>query len=134
MLLFNMLGFWPLGPFRTSLFTLVYLGALAGFAVDREDGQVRLLDLVPTALLIFLPLLVFERGWHKTKETLAVTTPSLFPDALGQLMLLQGSRSPDQPKESLILDGWSCPPYRYYTKYHPVYSKTLAPEPECPST
>lgn len=127
MLTFNLLGFWPLGPFRSNLFTLVHIAALAGFAIDREAKKARFGDLAPAALAIFLPLFVFERGWHRTKETLSVTTPSLFPDALRELIRLQGPRDPGQ-KESLVTDAWSCPMYRYYTKYHPVYSKTLAPE------
>src|SRR5262249_19243677 len=49
---FNWLGYWPFGPFRANLFTLVYVGALAAAAVDRQPRRVRGADFVPVVLLV----------------------------------------------------------------------------------
>jgi hypothetical protein len=124
MLGFNLLGFWPFGPFRANLFTLVYIAALAGVAVDRHPGKVRVLDFAPVTLLIFVPLFAFEGTWHATKTKKA---SSRFPDAMSQLIRFYGPAKPKH-RDALVGDHYTCPMYNYYTKYHPVYSKTLGPE------
>jgi hypothetical protein len=122
---FNWLGFWPFGPFRTNLFTLVYVAAVAAVAFDRKEKGARFFDFAPVALLVLLPLFAFEKTWHRDKEMLSVTAPSGFPEALETLLRLQGHHS--GRREKIVMDTHGCEPYRFYTKYHPL-SKTLGAE------
>jgi hypothetical protein len=120
---FNVLGFWPFGPFRANLFALVYMAAIAGMAFDRVPRRVRVYDFVPVGLLILLPLLVFERKWHASKPA---KMSSRFPDVLRTLINLHGPVQPGH-KDVLVADAYSCPMYHYYAEYHPL-SKTLGVE------
>ncbi|HEX3595259.1 MAG TPA: glycosyltransferase family 39 protein [Polyangiaceae bacterium] len=123
MLGFNLYGFWPFGAFRTNLFTVVYVAALASAAVERAPLRTRALDFAPVALLVFWPLFAFEKKWHATKKA-----ASLFPDAMRELVRLHGPPVPGH-KDVLVGDGtYTCPMYKYYTMYHPVYSKTIGPQ------
>jgi hypothetical protein len=119
---FNWLGFWPQGPFRSNVFSLVYAAGVAAVAFEGDGRRTRFADLAPAGLLVLLPLLVFEKTWHRQKEMLSMTRPAAFPDALEELLRLQGPHS--GRREQLVMDTYGCQPYRYYTKYHPL-SKTL---------
>jgi hypothetical protein len=121
---FNWFGFWPQGPFRTNLFTLAYSASIASFAFESERRMARIFDLAPAALFVFLPLFVFEKTWHREKEMRSMTDPATMPDALQELIRQQGSRY-SGPREKLLMDGYGCDPYEYYTKYHPTWSKRL---------
>ena len=121
--LLNWFGFWPFGPFRTNLFTLVYAAAIASVAVDRDARRVRFLDLLPVGILVLLPLFAFERRWHANKEMLTMTNPSDFTDAFKELLRSQGPAY-SGPREKLLVDNMGCDPWRYYTKYQPTFSKT----------
>jgi hypothetical protein len=121
---FNWFGFWPQGPFRTNLFSLVYAAGIASFAIEREGGTPRVADLAPAALFVLLPFLAFEKTWHRQKEMLSVTAPAAFPQALEKLLHLQGDDY-SGPPEKLVMDGFGCDPVLYYTKYHPKWSKSL---------
>jgi hypothetical protein len=120
---FNALGFWPFGPFRANLFTLVYLAAIAGTAVDRMPRRVRVYDFAPVGLLILLPLFVFERRWHAAKP---IKMSSHFPDVMRTLIHMHGPVRPGH-KDVLVADAYSCPMYHYYGEYHPL-AKTLGEE------
>jgi hypothetical protein len=126
MLAFNVLGRWPLGPFRTNVFALVYVSAIAAFALDRTPTKTRWADLLPALVLVFLPLFVFERFWHAKKGTSHMTTTSYFPDALRTVIILQGASYTGQ-REPLLVDTTTCREWDYYTKYHPTVSKQLTP-------
>jgi len=121
---FNCTGFWPLGAFRTNVFTVVYSGAIAAVAVDGRAGQQSVWRaLSPTLLLVLLPLALFERRWHAHKQTF--TYDSTFPRVLDWLVDAKPI-SPGGPREVVVLDRRSCDPWRYYTTYHPRVSKRVA--------
>jgi hypothetical protein len=126
MALFNWLGFWPQGPFRSNLFSLVYAAGVASCAFDSETKRTRLVDLVPAAVLVLLPLFAFEKTWHRQKEMRSMAFPSAFSDALKALVQQQG-RHTSHHREPLVIDTYGCQPFRYYTKYHPL-SQTLGKE------
>lgn len=127
MLTFNVLGRWPMGAFRTNLFTLVYASGIAAFALDRTTPRTRWADLLPALVLVLAPLLVFERFWHARKGTSHMATTSYMPEALRTAIVLRGPPFAGQ-KESLLVDTPTCPQWDYYTKYHPTVSRQLAPE------
>jgi len=111
---FNALNLWPMGAFRTNVFTIAYTTAIAAMALDVPDaGRIRWLAPIPTLLVVVAPLVVFERGWHERKQ--AFTYDSRFPKLLERLVEIRQSRD----KAPLILDRRSCPPWRFYTKFHP---------------
>lgn len=127
MLVFNMMGRWPFGAFRANLFVLVYFAAIAAIAIDRRATKVRWGDLLPTLVLVILPLFAFERTWHATKGTSDMTMTSRFPDAMKAAIDLQG-RAYRGPREALVTDNYGCAVWNFYIEYHPTISKTLAPE------
>jgi hypothetical protein len=118
MALFNLLGFWPFGPFRANAFVVVYLAGIASVVFDRNALQTRLWELLPATGLVFFPLFAFEREWHRQKEMNSVVAPSDFATVVKELVSLQGA-SYSGSKEMVIADNWSCDPWRYYTKYNP---------------
>jgi hypothetical protein len=120
--LFNRLGFWPLGAFRTNVFTLAYSTAVAGMAADLPGYRARFSSVLPALVLVLLPLGLFERTWHEKK--LAFTYESRFPDVLKELI---ARRSPDDEKEILIFDRRSCHSYRYYSQFDAVGSRLYGP-------
>jgi hypothetical protein len=114
---FNMKLLWPFAAIRTNLFMLTYTSALACLALDPTDpARARHWSrAVPVLLLVILPLLSFERTWHRLKEA----TPSggvLY--AAQALLELQGATRPEKP-EPLILDGWARDPWNYYSRTNP---------------
>lgn len=118
----NWHGFWPFGPFRTNLFTLVYAAAIASAAVDRDAKRARFGDLLPASVFVLLPLFAFERTWHGKKEMLTLTNPTEFPTAFKELLSLQGADY-SGPREKILVDNMGCDPWRYYTRYQPSFSK-----------
>jgi hypothetical protein len=110
----NLLGRWPIGAFRTNLFLLAGMAAVASLAFEwYRPVQAKLASLLPVGLLVVAPLLVFERDWHAQK-------PGVY--AAGTLALLKElstKRGRARGKEPLYMDIHACQPFRYYTKYHP---------------
>jgi hypothetical protein len=120
--LFNRLGFWPLGAFRTNVFTLAYSTAVAAMAADLPISRARFTSALPALALVLLPLGLFERTWHEKK--LAFTYESRFPDVLKELI----ARHPaDGEKDILIFDRRSCHSYRYYSQFDAVGSRLYGP-------
>jgi hypothetical protein len=114
---FNALGLWPLGAFRTNVFSLSYLTAIAAMAFDVPGNRrFRWLSAVPTLVLVFLPIAVFEKVWHARKQ--AYTYDSKFPELMGKLVTI-GNNS---DTATLLIDRRSCDPWRFYTKFHPEVS------------
>ena len=113
---FNALGFWPFGVFRTNVFTIVYMAAIAAMAFDvPSDERLRWFAPVPALLVVLLPIVVFEGVWHSRKQ--AFTYDSKLPQLLERLVKIgEGSDG----KAPLILDRRSCDPWRFYTQFHPV--------------
>ncbi len=111
----NAVGRWPIGPFRTNLFLLAGMTATACVAFEWfRPVQAKLASLVPALVLVLVPLLIFERHWHSQK-------PGAYAVAvLSMLEELQRKRAKDTGgKQRLYMDGHSCSPFNYYTKYHP---------------
>ncbi|HEX7668848.1 MAG TPA: hypothetical protein VF395_04670, partial [Polyangiaceae bacterium] len=127
MLACNVLGRWPFGAFRTNLFVLIYVAGIAAMAVDRKMEKVRWGDLLPTLLLVLLPLVTFEKGWHRAKGASDTTMTSRFPEALKAAIDLQG-QGYTGPREVLVTDKFGCATWDYYVNLHPTTSKTLGPD------
>jgi hypothetical protein len=114
---FNALGLWPMGAFRTNVFSLSYFTAIATMAFDVPGNRrFRWLSAVPTALLVFLPIAVFEKVWHARKQ--AFTYDSKFPELMAKLVSIGN----DSDTATLLIDRRSCDPWRFYTQFHPEVS------------
>jgi hypothetical protein len=118
MLIFNRLGFWPLGAFRTNLFALGYTGAIAGMAFDKRDVPQDGWELVPFGALVLVPFLLLGRTTHATKSVMGAD--SAFPSAIQALASL---RQDGAGSSQVALDGASCAPWHYYLEYHPDKSR-----------
>jgi hypothetical protein len=119
---FNLLRFWPIGAFRTNLFVVGYVSAIACTALDAPLSVFgRLRDVVPALLLVVVPFLVLDPDWSAHKR--ALTHSSEFPRLLKGLVRARAADGP--AREPLVLDRRSCDPFRYYTQFHPTVSKQL---------
>lgn len=114
----NQLKLWPAGAFRTNLFSLAYTCTLAGFAVDRRE-RTGWSGGLPALILVILPLLLFEREWHKNK---IYAGPSSYFDVIRALVLLHDERGGSRAR--LILDAYTCKVWRYYRRIHPDHRET----------
>jgi hypothetical protein len=124
--IFNVLGFWPFGEFRTNLFVVLYMAVIAGFAMSApSDHRSARRTLAPALVFVALPLLGFERGWHRRKESVH-TSQTAFPLALRTLTSL-ASAYPGAHAEPLVLDASSCGSWRYYVTLHPDYEAMRGP-------
>jgi hypothetical protein len=113
---FNGLGLWPMGVFRTNLFLLGYTAALAAMAFDWSwPRRAHALSLLPAAVLVIIPLLLFERDWHARKRALGFDGNLL--NALQTIVTLR-HETPHSGRE-LILFGGICPQWEYYSRVHP---------------
>ena len=66
---FNLLGYWPFGVFRTNLFLLAGMSAIAPLGLDRrEQPKHAWTPLVPVALLVVLPVFLSRHDWGMTKR------------------------------------------------------------------
>lgn len=116
---FNYFGYWPLGAFRTNLFTIAYFSALAAFAVDWVKWPQPLAwQMVPMLSLVVLPFLTIGSASHSRKA--AFTANAAFAPAAQALMELQGNHG---RADVLVVDAPSCAPWRYYSHYHPGQPK-----------
>jgi hypothetical protein len=113
--LFNAIGFWPLGAFRTNLFLVAYMAALAGKAFDTRGWNRNVLPIIPALIFVVLPLFVFSRHWHDDKR--AFTYSSEFPRILKKLMKAHDQLG--QGRQPLLIDTRACKVWRYYVEYHP---------------
>jgi hypothetical protein len=118
---FNALGHWPMGAFRTNLFSLVYTISVSSMAADAPEGaRSRWLAPVPTLIIVALPLFVFEKVWHERKQ--AFTYDSQLPKLMARLIATRQGTA----KSPLILDRRTCQPWRFYTDFHPRTSRAYA--------
>jgi len=116
----NYLGHWPFGAFRTNLFMLGYMAAIAGMAVETPPARRwRWAALVPAFVLVVLPLVLFDRWWNARKRALAYDTE--MPRVLEELTRLQPP--PQRGRVDLILSRRTCEPYEFYTELHPETSQ-----------
>jgi 4-amino-4-deoxy-L-arabinose transferase-like glycosyltransferase len=115
---FNQFGFWPFGAFRTNLFALAYVASIAAFALEAPTrAPERNWSVVAAGLLVFAPLLTFERDWHAHKAWPVVSSFGTLADTLFRL---QGSDYA-QNGDPLVLDAYSCSVWSYYLQLHPAY-------------
>jgi hypothetical protein len=115
----NFLGMFPMASFRADFFLVAYVVPIAAFAFERSKLGASWLDPLPAALLLVLPLLVFERDWHASKRFFAGM--SWYPTVFSDLLSLQPAGKSTKP-EKLVLDERSCVGWRYYVQYHPEFS------------
>jgi len=62
LVVFNAFGFWPLGAFRTNLFALFYVSAIAAAVFDRASPASARWDLVPVGVLVLAPFVLLGIG------------------------------------------------------------------------
>lgn len=143
-LLFNQLGFWPFGVFRTNLFLLAYFIPLAAHALDipalvttrlvtfkrfvpRTEFASAAWSLAPAGLLVVSPFLFLQHNWH-TEKSSAFTGSSHFVEAM-HTMITSDAASPVPARAPLILDQYNCYGYRYHLGMNPR-NRALAQEVE----
>jgi hypothetical protein len=116
LVLFNQLGFWPFGVFRTNLFLVANTAGIAAMAFDGPTERERPFGAIaPTLVLLVIPCLFFEDGRRPTKR--AMTQISEYPTLLAFL----AKRAPEPPAErqTLLLGRGHCEMWRYFLRYHP---------------
>lgn len=116
--LFNRLHFWPLGAFRTNLFSLLYTAGLAAAAFDRPQraGATPWAPLIPALLVVVLPLVLLDRDFHASKRGQA--HQGFMPEVLTKLAELR-RRDANARTELMLVDTEACPEWEYYTVVHP---------------
>lgn len=123
---FNLLGFWPLGAFRTNLFALLYFSIVAAAAFDGLPAlRARAVSIVPAVLLVISPLVLFEDDWHARKRVFAYD--GYFPEVVRDLTREVRSE-PGNGMETVLFGYGMCGQYDYYTLVHPRaarYRKSL---------
>lgn len=123
---FGILGYWPYGYFRTNLFALLYSAAFAAAAFDlpvpRATSASRLFSGLPALALVVLPLLVFERDWHRLKES-TITGNYPIHEIFSTLLEFQGRRPSDGEPDVLVIDLDGCQLWELYTQRHPDYAE-----------
>lgn len=118
---FNALHLWPMGAFRTNLFVIVYMTAIAAAAFDVEWKGVRAwATLIPACVIVVLPFFFLNRHFHAAKQ--AMTYDGYMPEALTTIVSLRKSeRRPT--RELLFLSERTCAQWDYYTTLHPRAEK-----------
>jgi hypothetical protein len=111
---FNYLGYWPFGTFRTNLFLLAGMSAIASLALDWRGGTKRAWTiLVPVALCMFAPMLVARNGWGFSKQ---VVPSSPMPEFIQRLLALPETQN--SRREPIYLDHNPFSVLRYYSNHH----------------
>lgn len=124
LILFNAVGRWPFGAFRTNLFLLAYVTPIAAFAFEPKPWSARLPAWVPGLALVLLPFFALNKHFHTYKHSFAAT--SYYPDAIARLLEVQLKDYDGAGPELLMLDTRTCAGWRYYTRYHPMYQARRA--------
>jgi hypothetical protein len=118
---FNALNFWPLGVFRTNIFAVVYVTAIACMSLELPERAVsRAWEALPALVLVLAPVAILDRGWSDHKQ--ALTYSSDFPNAIRTLLDVKLGAD-QKSRDPLILDRRSCDPFRFYTQFHPSATK-----------
>lgn len=124
---FNVLGHWPFGTFRTNLFVLAGMSAIAALALDWRGQPKRVWSsLAPVALLVVLPLFASKHDWGLKKRMVSASQTA---EMLDQLLALEETQN--IRREPFFLEHHSFNVVRYYVTHHaraakwrkPVYRK-----------
>ncbi len=124
MTLFNVLGRWPAGAFRTNVGILPFTLFLAAFGLDaatalRPRFAQPLLSL--GCLLVLAPPLLMRPDWFRKG---CFAHPGQFDEVLTALL-----ESPAKPgRTTVLMENSSCRPWTYYTGYDARAAKTTAPQ------
>jgi 4-amino-4-deoxy-L-arabinose transferase-like glycosyltransferase len=124
MTLFNLLGRWPAGAFRTNTGILPFTVFLAAYGLDAATAlrpQVSRLLLPLGCFLIMAPPLVMRPDWFLKG---CFTRAGQFDEVFEALV-----RSPKREgKTAVLMENSSCRPWRYYERYDTRTDKTTAPQ------
>ena len=111
---FNLLGYWPFGVFRTNLFLLAGMSAIAPLALERKQPPKHAwASLLPVALLVLLPVFISRHDWGMSKQ-LAIS--SKVPQIIEQLLALEETQG--IKREPFLLEHHSYNVFRYYVRHH----------------
>lgn len=124
MTVFNLLGRWPTGAFRTNAGFIPFTLFLAAFGLEAAAA------LRPQLARVLLPLgfafvvappLIMRPDWF-VKGCFA--PPGQFNEVFDALV-----QTPAKPKRTVVLmENSSCRPWKYYANYDAQFEKTTAPE------
>lgn len=116
----NYLGHWPFGVFRANLFMLAYMAAIAAMAIETPSTvSLRWAAVVPAAVLVLLPPILFDRWWNARKRSLA--WDSDMPKVIAELAKIEPAR--ENGRVPLLLGRRACQPYEFYSTLHPATSR-----------
>jgi hypothetical protein len=120
----NVVGFWPMGAFRTNLFLIVYSIGIAATGVDEVAKGSALRPVAVGALLLLLhalPSLAFGFDWHGRKQTWTRGFPVLeLLTELKQQRLQQLQLDPNRKPALILRDLGTYVPLNYYLEHHPA--------------
>jgi hypothetical protein len=121
LVLFNLLGLWPFGVFRTNVFLVANTAGIAAMAFDGLAERERPFGaIVPSLILLVIPFVFFEDGLPPTKR--ALTRISEYPAVL-EFLAEQAPDPPAQRQNLLLLGQANCSQWRYFLRYHPKMSR-----------
>jgi hypothetical protein len=123
----NALGKWPLGQFRTNLFTSVYLFPLPVLALDMLVGlRTKVIAWSLLALVGAHLSLGFAYGFHWGDQKRTWCRSGYSREVLAELYELrqaERARLPRAKRARLLLDLYSHKAFDYYLKVHPTISE-----------
>lgn len=124
MTLFNLLGRWPAGAFRTNAGILPFMLFLSAFGLDAATAlrpSVAKVALTLGCLLVIAPPLLFRPDWLRKG---CFARAGQFDEVFDALVA-----SPANTRRTTVLmDNSSCRPWKYYSGYDSRFEKTTAPE------
>jgi hypothetical protein len=126
LVLLNALGKWPLGAFRTNLFTAVYLFPVPFMGLQLLSDQSRTLGRALTAMVVVLsvaPGFLFGFDWHGHKRTWTRDHHQReVIERIYELRRQQLAKTPNLPRARLVLDLHTYESHEYYLNVHPEFS------------
>lgn len=124
MTLFNLIGRWPAGAFRTNTGILPFTIFLAAYGLDAATAlrpQLARVVLPLGCALMLAPPLFFRPDWFRKG---AFARPGQFDEVFVALV-----KSPAKPGRKVVLmENSSCRPWKFYASYDVRAEKTTAPQ------
>lgn len=121
-MVFNVVGLWPWGAFRTNLFVLAYVFCLPFVTLARiaqHSQRALTATLVAGSILFVVPTVAFGLGVRAEKR--AWTGHSEFPRIVERIVSERRvtlQRQPAAPREVILLDAYTCEVYQFYLAHH----------------